>query len=365
MRHRAWLVAVGGSGLPRHGSTLVSEPLTGEAWTQFRLAVRHQRLSGLAVQAADAGELPVTDKQREELVGEHLKEMAHALRLERHIVGIAEVLEPHGIAFIVLKGSAVAHLDYENPTLRSYADVDLLFRPEQLDRALDIVIAAGYERQVPPLNSGFDRRFGKGATLRSTDDYEIDVHRTFAMGPFGHTVDLDDLWDRPAAFPIAGRDISALATEQRMIHACFHAVVGNPHDRVQPRRDVAEMFLFGAYDSERVLELAHRWQAQAVVATALTDAWELFGVAPRLPLVDWAASRIPTRREVRMMSVYDGRTSYATKSLASLMVIPWRDRLTFLRMLTAPDTSFLQAQAQGRSRAYWLVRGTFRAIRHR
>ncbi|MBA3621797.1 MAG: hypothetical protein H0W51_05695 [Euzebyales bacterium] len=52
----------------------------------------------------------------------------------------------------------------------------------------------GYRRSWPQLRPGFDRRFGKGAPLRRDEGWELDLHRTFVMGPFGLTVDLDGLF---------------------------------------------------------------------------------------------------------------------------------------------------------------------------
>ncbi len=362
MPFRDWLVAIGGTGLPRRVPALPPQPLGERAWSDLRLAIRYQRLTGLAVQAADAGELPATPAQREELVEEHVEEMAHAVRLEQHIVRLSEILDDHAIRFVVLKGSAVAHLDYPDPALRSFADVDILFRPDDLDRALEVLTRNGYPRFTPPPVAEFDRKYGKGATLLSQDNYEIDVHRTFAMGPYAHTVDPGDLWEGVTPFHIAGRDCFALGTEQRLLHGCFHAVVGNPHDRIQPRRDVAEMFLYGSYDCQRLLDLAARWQALPVVARALTETWSILGIEPASPLINWARSRVPTRHERRILSVYAEGSSYATKALASLSVMSWRDRAAFVRMLVLPEQEFLASH--GGSRTRWVARGALRSIPH-
>ena len=52
----------------------------------------------------------------------------------------------------------------------------------------------GGQRDQPPARPGFDRRFGKSFTYLMPGGVEVDVHRTFVMGPFGLTIELDDLW---------------------------------------------------------------------------------------------------------------------------------------------------------------------------
>ena len=361
MRFREWQVAVGGAGLPVRAVALPSRPLNHDDWLEFRYGIRNQRLTGLAVAAAESGVISVSTDQHAELLDEHVEAMAHAVRLERHVVQVADLLDPMGIPFRILKGTAVAHLDYSDPALRSFGDADVLFRAEDLDRAITVLTEAGYRRVAPQAREGFDRRFGKGATLVASDDYELDVHRTFAMGPYAHLVRAEELWEGRDTFRLADRELAALAVEQRMLHACFHSVVGNPHARIQPHRDVAEMFLYGEFSADRLLELAEGWQASAVVAQSLRSTWDLFGIETEPPLLAWSRGRPPSPRENRILSLYDARTSYASKSLGSLRVMSWPDRVAFARMLVIPDRGF----ARGRSRGRWWVRGAFRAFRDR
>lgn len=359
MQAREWCVAVAAWGLPGHSPPTTQDPMPDRQWRDVRFRIRNERLTGLAMRCANDGSLPVTPEQRTALEGDHVEAMAHAVRLERQLLTVADVLGGLGIPLRVLKGSAVAHLDYSDNALRSFGDVDVLVTSEDVDRAIAALVEAGYRRPTPQAHEGFDRRFGKGATLLAHDDLELDVHRTLAMGPFAYTIRVEDLWEDRQDFHIGGRDLSALAVEQRMLHACLHAVIGNPHGRVQPHRDVAEMVLFGHYSQDRLLELAERWQALGVLSRAITGTWAMFGVDVQPPLVTWARDRRPTAREARILSLYDVGTSYAALSLGSLRVMPWRDRVGLVRMLVAPAAGW----TGNRSRARWLLNGGRRALR--
>jgi len=360
MDQRGVLRGLAAHGLPSDGLSLPTSPPDRTEWRRLRERLRHERLSGQAVAAADDGAWPLSDAQRAELEDDHVAAMAHVLRLERDLLRVHEVLAGAGVPFVVLKGTAVAHLDYTDPAHRAFGDNDVLLPTDRFAEGMTLLLGHGYVRPAAELRPGFDVRFGKGATLVG-DQTELDVHRTLAMGPFGLLVRLDELWDRPAPFELGGRRLLALGAEQRYLHACFHAVIGNPSGRLLPYRDVAEMLLYGTHDPDRLRQLAAAWSAEVVLARAVTDTWEALGITERGPLVEWAHEWVPTRREARLKSVYGPGASYAAKALAGLTVLPrWRDRVAYVRMLALPGHQSLEGW--GRSRRSWLTRGAKRLL---
>lgn len=357
--YRDWLVTSAGVGFP--GVRPRPDPVDPDAWRSVLGSLKSERLLGLALSAADRGEIVVDAEQLGELHEAHTEAMGNALRIEQHLVRISDLLQSEEIPLRVLKGTAVAHLDYSDVSLRAFGDADVLLRAADIDRGLAVLSAAGYRRVAPAARSGFDRRFGKGTFLVADDGYEIDVHRTFAMGPYGYTVRPEDLWAAPEEFRIGDRTLLALGPDTRFLHACFHAVVGNPFDRVLPYRDVAEMLLFGEIPVDNVLETASRWRASGVVARACATTWEVLSIDVEPAVVAWARAYVPDEDDRRMMAVYAAHTSYATKSLGSLRVMSWPDRLAFVRLLAGSDRTF----SRGRSRASWLIRGGKRVLRDR
>ena len=364
MEERQLLRGIAGHGLPGADVPMPRDPLTPQEWTRLRIAIRHQRVTGLAVAAADAGAFAMTAEQREELETEHVEAMAHVLRLERSLLRVHDVLAPLGIPVVVLKGTAVAHLDYPQPELRPFGDNDILLPSDRFAEAVDHLRTAGYRRPAPEIGEGFDSRFGKGATLLGQDSYELDVHRTFAMGPFGLMVDLEELWDGADHFELGGRRLRALGTEQRFLHACYHAAIGNRYQRVMHYRDVAEMLLFGSFDTSRLRALAESWGGGAVLARAVTDTRNELGLSEDLPLLGWAGDRSTSRREQRLLEVYTADTPYATLAAAGVMALPrWRDRLQYVRLLAMPAAGY--TRGHGRSRLGWVLSGVRRMVQER
>ena len=55
------------------------------------------------------------------------------MRLEQEVLTVIDLLTASAVDVRILKGSAVAHLDYPDPALRSFIDLDILVRSEQIE----------------------------------------------------------------------------------------------------------------------------------------------------------------------------------------------------------------------------------------
>ena len=331
----AALLAVAGHGLPGAARAFPVEPLADESWVALLTAAKAHRVLGQLRAAVDSGRLPVTDGQRQQARGAHRAVLLRVLSLEQHLVSLHDVLG--GIECRVLKGSAYAHLDYPEPALRSFIDLDLLFRPSDFGRAVAVLSAAGFERILAEPRPGFDQRFDKGTTLRG-NGFEIDLHRTFVLGPWGVRVNIDELWDAGEEFTVGGRALVALSAQNRFLHACYHAALGDWPLRLGSLRDVAQM-LPGSLD---VLGRAQAWGVQAVVAAAVADATRLLGLPSNVPLQDWALSYVPTRREEHWLGLHtQADKTFAAQAIATLPVLPGlRDKAAYLRALVLPDSRY-------------------------
>lgn len=347
---RRYGAAVAGFGLPGCVSEWPTAPLQGEEWRELLRLLRRQRLSGLAVDAAAGGALCLTEAQHDQLLELHQRAVCGALILEAGLLTVTDELAAAGVESRVLKGAAVAQLDYRDPAQRLFGDVDLLVRGEQFDEAVAALTAAGHARRFPQPRPGFDRRFSKGASFYAKGGFEIDLHRTFVMGPFGLLVDLDDVWSTSSSFTLGGRTLTALSPEHRFLHACYHSALGDVRPRLVPMRDVVEMLLRGRLDMALVRDRMPSWQAQPVVARAVALAWATLNVADIIAISAWAAGYSFSAQEKRFLGVYlDPGGSYAAKELAALSALPgFRDKISFLRALALPRRDYLEGRHAGR-----------------
>ena len=346
--------ALAGHGLPGATLPLPDEPLEPAEWNHVIEFARWERITGLLVSAILDGGLPATVEQVEEAHLAHRASMVTALALEATLVKTAALLDRAGVELRVLKGTAVAHLDYPSPRLRSFGDIDLLVRSSQYDEAVEVLVAAGHRRNFPEPRPGFDRRFGKGSCLIGPAGHEIDVHRTLAMGPYGLRVNLDELWHRSSSFELAGQPFRSLGPEERFLHACFHAALGDSPARLTSLRDVAQMHLARPLDVDLTLRLSSSWAADAVVARAVRQATETLGLRRDTPLSRWALEFTPNRRDQQFLAVYSGAPrSYAAKSFAAVRAISGiRDKAAFVFSLALPSRSYLKQRDESARRRW-------------
>ena len=179
--------------------------------------------------------------------------MILAVLLERRLLQTVDLLEQACIDHRVLKGPCSAHSVYVDPALRSYGDVDVLVPATRFDDAVASFRSRGYcERRYAEPRPGFDPRFGKAAAFVTDNDLEVDLHRTFVLGPFGVAINLDDLFDGANTLMIGDRKLQALPVEAALLNACYHAVLGFWPPRLVPLRDVIEILRFPHLDVERV-----------------------------------------------------------------------------------------------------------------
>lgn len=336
------LLAVGGVGLTGANRTFPGEPLTDDPWAALLSSARNHRVTGLLRAAVDQGALPASEIQAQQARAAHRSVILRVLSLERELMTVVDLLAASAIETRVLKGTAVAHLDYPQPALRSFIDLDILVRPSDIERAVCVLTAAGFVRTLAEPRPGFDRRFDKGTTLSSPAGYELDLHRTFVLGPWGVLVDVDGLWDSSEEFILGGRAIRALSRPNRFLHACYHAALGDWPLRLGSLRDVAEMLPAAEQDARALLRRAADWGVEAVVAAAVADARRLLGIATTGELSSWARQYVPSRRDEAWLALHThADKTFAAQAIATLRVLPrLRDKAAYVRALVLPDVRY-------------------------
>jgi hypothetical protein len=130
----------------------------------------------------------------------------------------------------------------------------------------------GHRRQADTLPGDYDDHFGKGATFKTADGFEIDLHRRFAIGRFAVRSRMEDLFTTRDTITLGGRDIPCFDSTGRLLHACFHAMLGRGA-LLRAFRDIAQLTLVTGADWEQTFDVARSWGAEAVVAAAIKETW--------------------------------------------------------------------------------------------
>jgi hypothetical protein len=338
-------------------------------WEDGLRSVRLAGLTGLLTAAAQDGAVILSDDQHAELAEANLDAQAAAVRLEQRLLEVSDLLRSRSIEHRVLKGAATAHLDYPDPELRPFSDIDLLIHSRDFDKAVMALEAFGGARRFAEPRPGFAARFSKAVCVVSDDGIEVDLHRSLAEGPFGLAMAPEELFDASEAFVLADRKLQALGADERLIHACCHAVLGRPEPELRPQRDVAQLGLSESVDRDRVERLSRRWRCGAVVAQAIRLSWRTLALPVDDPWHQWAVGYSPDRFERRALTYY-GETpsqSYARQAIGgTLAVRGLGDKVRYAFALALPQRSYVGSRDRGYGRRLMrAVRLWLRSVRPR
>jgi hypothetical protein len=325
-------------------------------WQLLLPTLYQQRLTGFAVAAAEAGSITLSSGQAEELLDRHRDGMLQVLALERHLVTLSAALEDAGVEMVLLKGSALAHTVYPDPSWRPFADLDFLVRGQDFQQTCEVLAGQGFNRALPEPRARFDVRFGKAAELAGPGGLMVDLHRTLVVGPFGLWVDPDELFAGTAPFSLGGRTLRRLDDTSLFLHACMHASLGWWPPLLMPVRDVAQVASYAKVDWDLFAERTRRWNLTAVVRHAFETASQTLGAT----FPDESKSVLamqPRRRERRALDAYitnrRGRGATATSTIRAIRGLG--AKAAYVRALLFPNRDFLAAR-QGNSRPSYLRR---------
>lgn len=309
-----------------------------------------QRLWGVLAAAVADGWMPATEEQTREVADGHEQTVVGCLVLDRALVGLSSALTDAGIEHAAFKGVANALRLYPQPAWRTYGDIDLLVRGAQFDQAVTVIEFRGGTRQNPEPRPGFVARFGKSAAFDLPGRVEIDLHRTFQLGPFGLVAGQRDLLARRQAVELSGHVIPVLDPAASMVAGSFHIALPSDERRLVPLRDLAQMLDTGWADPEAVLITAGDWGALSVLAAAIQVTCELFGLPIGGGLARWAHEYRASRRERRWLRGYhDPRPDAYLRQLPDeFLALPdRRARLDYLSAIVVhADAEPLPARAR-------------------
>jgi hypothetical protein len=337
-------------------------------WGSALAGLVREKLTGIAVAALQNGALRLSDEEAAQLLDRHQTVMRHALTLERRLLRLARAFEDEGLELIVLKGPAVAHTMYPDPSWRPFGDLDILVRSGDWRRACSLLSELGYRRKFPEPRPGFVERFGHTAAHVADDGLEVDLHRRLVGGPFGLWMEPEELFDHTEVFELGGRVLRRLDDTALLMHAFVHASLGHRPPLLLSLRDIAQVASGGAIDRARLEDWGRRWKLAVVYRHASHQVSRTLGARVPEALAPGPDGK-PLRRERRALEAYTTvRRNRGGKALSSLRAIRgFRDKAAYVSGLLFPGREFLEVRSAGSRRptraGRWLM--LVRQLRHR
>ncbi|MGB8643716.1 MAG: nucleotidyltransferase family protein [Anaerolineae bacterium] len=292
-----------------------SLPMVGPAeWDGMVQAARQHGLAPLlhASLRRCAGELPAPAGVMAALWETYLRDSTTGLIAYQDLNHWADRFEREGIPFVLLKGSALAHLIYPEPSLRPFGDLDLLVHPQDAARLRPLFIQEGYAPAfefVP----GFTSRFFAQETFwrRGANAVMIDLHvHLFVNAFYRRRMPAAWLWAQTTPVQLDGRTALTLTPTAQLFHLAAHYALHHSEERLLWLYDLA-LLMSGAgrpIDWESVVGQARAFGLVQAIQLTLERVAAVWGVTP--PAEPW--------RQIRALTPGSGeRRAFALATTAS------------------------------------------------
>lgn len=169
---------------------------------------------------------------------------------------LLQTLAEAGIPTMALKGAPLALQYYRDLGLRPMADFDLLVPPGQGPAMVALLQAQDWQPKGEPASlTPAAMSVSNGASFRSADGYEIDVH-WYVLPECCYAGADDAFWRYSGSLEVGGAPTLAPHPTELLLHVCQHGYKWNP---VPPFRWVADATILlrsAAIDWRRFLESA-------------------------------------------------------------------------------------------------------------
>jgi hypothetical protein len=263
---------------------------------------------------------------------------------------------------MVLKGAAL-YLDvYNEPDERPMADIDVLIRPADVERAMPLLESLGLHRGQPAFREDFFPKYYYEVEYRVglLSAFEIDVHvRPFRVMRYSRTMPDEAFWDRATPVQFGEATVLVPSAEDMLIHLAVHSAI---HGNLDPRwlTDIEKFCSDRDLDWEQLLDRVRRWRLSVAVSSAFDAVAEHAGPVCPASVTDRLRNHPRTWRDrLALWHAPRDREHLARSVLVNLLTTPGRRfRLGYLRDVLIPDREYLGewSTRKGAKGPAWLMR---------
>ena len=195
-------------------------------WDELLRLARHNRVEALldhSLRAIVPDAVPGPVASRLKARADSNRERGR--RLVTELADLVGALDGAGIPALVFKGPVLAAQIYEDRGLRFFWDLDLLVRPEDIERVCEVVIARGYRRynELDSLEGRIFCGYHFAYTLIHHErDLEVDVHWRLMPAGFGPRLAWSDLSARAIRAHLGEVDVWTFSLEDALLALAAH-----------------------------------------------------------------------------------------------------------------------------------------------
>jgi hypothetical protein len=188
-------------------------------------AESHSLLPLLYWELNAAGSDGIPPLMRDSIENKFQRNTRTCLLLTSELFRVLDLFDREGMPAIPFKGPTLAVSAYNNLALRSFTDLDILIRTEDVWRARDLLLREGYTSKLR-----LDQR-RENAYLHSYDELVlhgpnesslIELHWAFVPPHFSVPLETSVLWERTVQVTLGNRAVRSLSPEDLFLVLCLH-----------------------------------------------------------------------------------------------------------------------------------------------
>ncbi len=248
------------------------------------------------------------------------------LGLDVALAEIVQALAARGLRSVLLKGPAIASWLYDEPSQRTYGDIDLLVDPMTFDRAEAVVAERGFASAPEPV-AFYHSVWRRGGRVPTT----LELHHSLYWTRCPEALVWSELSTGTDEIMVAGTPVAVLGVSARLLLVSLHAA---QHGRAH-KQSLADL--------ERALNRVEpsEWKAAAQLSLRL-GAIEPFGAGLRLHpagtrIADALAIPLTGSRELMLRLATPPDTAMGVERLASAAGMWCRLRLLAAECVPSPE----------------------------
>jgi hypothetical protein len=184
------------------------------------LAELHGVTAQLAAAWSDLSDQSLVPSFRDKLRVYHRHQAVSTIALTAELFRILEFFGSAHIEAAVVKGPVLSVRAFGDPAARHFADVDLLLRHSDVQRASQIVTGAGFVPRVSLSDMQAGKTPGQYFFRRGQSVIELHTERTLRYFP--RPLPIEEFFRRKTSVTLDGRRIPALAVEDEFVLISIH-----------------------------------------------------------------------------------------------------------------------------------------------
>ncbi len=283
------------------------------------------------------------DTLRAWLTAEWRNAIALDILRQEELRRVLDAFAEQNIFPVVMKGGALAHTHYADPSLRPRVDTDLLLGQAPDERVGSVLVGLGYELSGDRGEHWVNRQFNAWRRDRHGVTHTLDLHRAISnRALFARALGYQEVAARAVPLPALGGQARALHPVDALLLACMHRVAHTDpreRDRLIWLYDIHLLYRgLSAQQADRFAALAREKGVAAVCLDGLHKAREYFETTICDRMLQQLSTAARSDRSRRLLQAGPASVDWVNLGSIEGLANKWR----FLHELVLPPAHYMR-----------------------